>query len=140
MWCLEMNLLQRLLKTKMVNGHMKSIREMIILMILFNIQIIKIMFFIKIHLKLRLKKFINRFSIRNEKLIHLNIRSQITKGLIIKLIWNFNYLMNFIFSFKLTNKMEFKEIFFIHSALNLDGFIKFLITKMNLAHQLCGKV
>ena len=35
--------------------------------------------------------------------------------------------------------MEIREIFFIHLIKNLDGYIKFSITMMNLVNQLYGK-
>ena len=68
---LEKNLFQQFSEKKMRLGHMKSAGMMTILMILFYIQIIKVMFFIKNFLMIRLKKFIKKFSILKNKFLHL---------------------------------------------------------------------
>jgi hypothetical protein len=68
---LEKNLFQQFSEKKMRLGDMKSLRMMTILMILFYIQIIKVMFFIKNFLMIRLKKFIKKFSILKNKFLHL---------------------------------------------------------------------
>ena len=68
---LEKSLFQQFSEKKMRLGDMKLAGMMTILMILFYIQIIKVMFFIKNFLMIRLKKFIKKFSILKNKFLHL---------------------------------------------------------------------